>query len=146
MRGIRRKAVGPGGCCKGMVTQANCRRKAVVTRKTAGKGVLIRLCAKCDADFGDIVGPKVEDVQCVTGSVPCKPCADPEMSSEGSAWQAVVAEFKGLGMDINDRRYNKLVDMLRLWGERLAALRRTQDAETVQKAMDSAVHPRRAGA
>lgn len=43
---------------KGSITQGSCQRVAKHTRLTSG-GVRIRLCDKCDAAFGRIVGEKV---------------------------------------------------------------------------------------
>lgn len=58
MNCIKHKPVGAGGCMKGSITQGSCQRVAKHTRLTSG-GVRIRLCDKCDAAFGRIVGEKV---------------------------------------------------------------------------------------
>ncbi len=62
--------------------------------------------------------------------------------SEWSAWQAVVKEFRGIVGDINDKKYDPLVKLLRLWGERLAVFRRSQTVEQVKMAIDCALRPR----
>ena len=51
----KHKPTGRGGCQRGAVSQGTCGRKAVSRRVTRG-GVTVRLCARCDAAIGGIVG------------------------------------------------------------------------------------------
>jgi hypothetical protein len=55
MNCIRHRLTGKGGCQCAKVTQKYCNRKATYTRKT-NNGTLIKLCNKCNNEFGDIVG------------------------------------------------------------------------------------------
>jgi hypothetical protein len=58
MRAFSPKPSKEGICQASLVTQRNCRRKAVVKRfKMLAKGVrVVSLCKKCDAAFGHLVG------------------------------------------------------------------------------------------
>jgi len=60
MKCIKHKPTGSGGCQRGAVSQASCRRKATQCRVTS-KGCVIRLCSECDAEIGRIVGLPVFD-------------------------------------------------------------------------------------
>lgn len=57
---------GSKGCRRGQFTPSSCNRKAVVGRTTGkvdsktGKLLVFMLCAKCDAEIGDIIGKKAE--------------------------------------------------------------------------------------
>ena len=58
MNAFRAKPSKEGVCQASLVTQRNCNRKAAVKRfKALEKGVrIVRLCKKCDAAFGHLVG------------------------------------------------------------------------------------------
>lgn len=57
------------------------------------------------------------------------------MGNEHYAWMCVVAEFKALGININDEKYTSLVKQIENWGEWLATLRRTQSPELVDEVL-----------
>jgi hypothetical protein len=47
-----------------------------------------------------------------------------QMHTEHAAWtDGVVHEFRALGIDINQEKYDALARAIELWGEELAALR-----------------------
>ena len=48
------------------------------------------------------------------------------MDKEWEAWQNVVHELRSLGIEVNDETHRSLVEVLKVWGERLALLRREQ--------------------
>ena len=50
----------------------------------------------------------------------------PEMTDEYGAWQSVVEEFRLLGQDINDSKFNRQVQAILLWAEHLVSLRQKQ--------------------
>lgn len=60
-----------------------------------------------------------------------------EMSAEYDAWQVVVQECRLLGIDMNDKQYDRLIGAVCVWGERLHALRGTQQPEQIEKALNS---------
>jgi len=57
------------------------------------------------------------------------------MNYEWKGWQDVVFEFKSLGIDVNDARYNPVVKAIQLWGEKLHRLRAEQEPRIVEKAL-----------
>jgi hypothetical protein len=54
-----------------------------------------------------------------------------EQRLEYEAWKSVARCWPG---DINDQKFNNVLKAIRVWGERLSALRRTQPSETVDRA------------
>jgi hypothetical protein len=60
----------------------------------------------------------------------------PRMQAELKAWHGAVAEFRKLGINLNDEKYEPLVNALKLWGESLATLRFYDSSEeTVVRAL-----------
>lgn len=55
---------------------------------------------------------------------------------EWNAWQKVVFEFRSIGIDMNERRFNPLVSAICLWGEELHRLRSGQTADQQLKAFN----------
>jgi hypothetical protein len=49
-----------------------------------------------------------------------------KMLDEWNAWQRVVAEFDGLGIDMNEDRCERVVRAIALWAEVLVTLRMGQ--------------------
>ena len=50
-----------------------------------------------------------------------------KMKQEWQAWQELCAEFRSVtGLDVNDDTCANLFRLVRIWGERLAKLRREQ--------------------
>jgi len=59
---------------------------------------------------------------------------NPEIEAEYSAWQDVVNEFKLIGEDINNIKFDILIKTIQLWAEHLVALRQKQTTITCAKA------------
>jgi hypothetical protein len=57
------------------------------------------------------------------------------MQAEYAAWQAVNAECKRLGIDMNLHQYDRLIKAICVWGERLYTLRSGQTPEQVKAAL-----------
>lgn len=51
------------------------------------------------------------------------------MGAEHQAWLDMVADFRELGINVNDEKYNPLVKSICLWGERLVYLRVNQTVQ-----------------
>jgi hypothetical protein len=57
------------------------------------------------------------------------------MNYEWKGWQDVVSEFRKLGLEIDDPKFDKLIASINVWGEKLHRLRREQPEKTVEKAL-----------
>lgn len=64
------------------------------------------------------------------------------MQTEWEAWQAIVRELRSRQIEVNDQGNEPLVNALRVWGERLHALRAEQDPEVVARALAMALEGR----
>lgn len=62
----------------------------------------------------------------------------PRMNAEFEAWKQVVKQFRALGFDINDARFNPLVKAVHAWGEELVSLRVKQSEELRARALSQA--------
>jgi hypothetical protein len=57
------------------------------------------------------------------------------MQYEWQGWQDIVAEFRKLGIDVDETKHDKLIAAIQLWGEKLHKLRHYQPEKTVEKAL-----------
>lgn len=58
-----------------------------------------------------------------------------ESKIEYNRWQLLCDEARAVGIDPNNKRFNRLFRTMQLWGESLAALRGTQTQEERDKAL-----------
>jgi hypothetical protein len=60
------------------------------------------------------------------------------MNEEYAAWQVLCAELHKAHVDPNAEESSDLIKAIKVWGEKLSALRRGQDDEMVERAMREA--------